>query len=307
MSFEKYLPCSFCSWIDEYGKDASDITICLNKMMYISVMGRIIDSPYYVSSEIFNSILNKMCNGSIYANQHTLKQGYLTLKDGHRVGVSGNMVKNEAGNSYMREITALNIRISRNIPDAAKSVESHILHGRYIYNTLIIAPPSAGKTTLLKDIALKLGNNFRTGIVDERGEFDGIKSNSGHIFTIEGATKHEGILSLLRSMAPEIIITDEVGTEEDENAIFTLINAGVKIICTAHGYDERDIMRRQVFRKLINDRVFEKLIVLSQRNGPCTIEKIIDTREMINVDKNIRNDSGYDIINFDRNYDGKRA
>lgn len=307
MSFEKYLPYHFCNWINEYGKDASDITICLNKLMYISVKGRIVDSPYYVSEEIFNSILNKMCNGSIYANQQTLKQGYITLKDGHRVGVSGNIIKNETGNRYMREITALNIRISRNIPDVVKSVEKYILHNRYIYNTLIIAPPSAGKTTLLKGIALKLGENFRTGIVDERGEFDGIKNDSGHIFTIEGASKHEGILSLLRSMAPEIVITDEIGTVEDENAIFMLINAGVKIICTAHGYDVCDIMRRQVFRKLINECVFEKLIVLSQRNGPCTVEKVIDTQEMMDIDKNIGNGSGYDIINFDRNCNVKRA
>ena len=280
MEFSKYLPVDFCNWFKTYSDTASDITVCRNENIFISVNAALIESQCFITDKEFDVIVGKLCNGSLYANQNTLRKGYLTLNGGHRIGMTGTLSRNENGLTFLRDITAFNIRISRNIPDAAKNIEPYIRCGRDVFNTLIIAPPSAGKTTALKDIAIKLGQSMRVGVVDERGEFDGIKKNGSHIFIIKGASKHEGILSLLRSMSPQVIITDEIGTENDEIAIFKLLNAGVKIICSAHGYDENDVMRREIFKSLIQSHAFERLVVMSRKEGPCSVDKIINTQEM---------------------------
>lgn len=277
---EKYLPEAFCKSIVMYGKDVTDITLAQNENMYLSVSGTIIDTDCFVTRELLDSIVAKMCNGSIYASQATLKQGFITLDDGCRVGTVGTVVTDSDGRvTHLRDISAINIRIARIVPGAANKIICHIRSGSKVYNTLIIAPPAAGKTTVLKDLAMQLGDMFRIGIADERGEIVQKENIGRHVFAMRGGLKHDGILAMLRSMSPQIIMTDEIGTKEDERAIFKLLNAGVKVICTAHGYDEKDILRREVFRQLVKEKAFERLIVLSGRNGPGTVEKFINTEE----------------------------
>ena len=176
----------------------------------------------------------------------------------------------------MRNITALNIRISKEVVGAANEIMKYLHSGNRVYNTLIVAPPSGGKTTLLRDISRNLGEIYRVGIVDERSEIGNGKNIGKHTFVLDGCSKKEGIGILLRSMSPQVIITDEIGTKEDEEAIERLINAGVKIICTAHGYGIEDVKRRNAISALINEKVFEKIIILSMRCGPGTIEDVIE-------------------------------
>lgn len=279
MNYEKYLPKDFCDWLRLYAADASDITLILNRNMFISCKGSIKQSPCMTTEEILAKVLNKLCNGSIYANQGTLKKGYITIDGGSRVGVTGTAVTDDDGKVvYMRDITSINIRIKRNVLGAADGIMQHIAIGNTIYNTLIIGPPSSGKTTALQDIARQLGNRFKVGIADERSEIAQDGDMGKHTFYLKGASKNEAITMLLRSMAPQVIITDEIGTIEDEIALEKLINAGVKVICSAHGFDESDLARRPVFKSLFENGVFERIIVLSDRLGYGTAEKIIDTR-----------------------------
>lgn len=278
---EKYLPKNLCEELSVYEKEITDITLSVNENMYINVGSKIIDTDCFITRGLLDSIVAKMCNGSIYANQATLKRGFITLENGCRVGMVGTAVTSEDGSvSHLRDITAINIRIARIVPGAADKIIAHVRSGRNVYNTLIVAPPAAGKTTILRDLAMQLGETFRIGIADERGEILQEGKSGKHVFAMRGCLKHDGILSMLRSMSPQIIMTDEIGTEEDEQAVFKLLNAGVKIICTAHGYSEKDILRREVFRKLIFEHAFERLVVLSNRNGPGTVEKLINTRSI---------------------------
>lgn len=276
MNFTRYLPEDMCGWIDLNAKSASDITLISEKNMYITVNGINIISPFYVSDNDLKRIVERLCGGSIYANQNTLKYGYITDENGCRVGVCGTSIYDEDNKpKFLRDITAVNIRVARDVKGASDDVIGYIFDGKKVKNTLIVSPPSAGKTTLLRDIARSLGNSLRVGILDEREEIAKSDDMGRFTFCVKGCGKYDGILNMLRSMAPEVIITDEIGTEDDEIAIEKLIDSGCKIVCSAHGYDEKDILRRSTFKRLVDERIFERIIVLSKRNGVGTVEKII--------------------------------
>lgn len=277
---EEYLTREMCRWVNLYRDSVTDVTLIGGENMYMSVGGSIVDTDCYVSYDALGGIVSSLCKGSIYANQPTLKKGYITLENGFRVGMTGTAVTDEEGRiTHLRSISAVNIRISRVVSGASEKIIRNIYNGNKIYNTLIIAPPGAGKTTVLRDIAVQLGKNFRVGIADERCEIMPMQVAYKHVFVMRGAKKHDGMQSMLRSMSPQVIATDEIGTKEDEEAILSLVNAGVKIICTAHGYSEEDVLRRNVLRRLVEEKIFETIIVLSKKSGPGTVEKIIHTKE----------------------------
>lgn len=278
---EEYLTPKMCRWVNLYKDSVTDVTLQEGCNMYLSVSGGIVDTDCFVSKDLLYTITTALCNGSIYANQQTLKKGFITLKNGYRVGMTGSAVVKEDGEiSHLRNINAVNIRISRVVEGAAKEIINYIYDNKNVLNTLIIAPPGAGKTTILRDIAEQLGKNLRIGIADEREELFAEGHVIKHGFVMRGAKKSDAMLLMLRSMAPQVIITDEIGTREDEEAIFKMANAGVKLICTAHGYDENDVLKRDVFKELIKEQIFELIVVLSNKNGPGSIEKIIHTREI---------------------------
>lgn len=277
---EEYLTKKMCDWVNLYKDSITDITLAENENMYMSINGSIVDTDCFVSDTMLASIVSSLCKGSVYANQATLKKGFITLDNGCRVGMTGTAVADENGNiTHLRSISAVNIRISRAVHSAAKDIIGHIQKGGQVFNTLVIAPPGAGKTTMLRDIAVNLGRSLRVGVSDERDEIIPQGAKYKHVFVMRGMTKSDGMISMLRSMSPQVILTDEIGTKEDEIALLKLINSGVKVVCTAHGYSEKDLLRREVFKQLINENVFETIIVLSARNGPGTVEKIINTRE----------------------------
>lgn len=274
MNFTKYLPEKLCRWIDMYSKEASDITLFSGKNAVVSLAGQNKESSCFLSKEEFDNVVAKICKGSLYANQESMKQGYIT-DDGCRIGVCGTSVYDGGKMMYMRDITALNIRVARDIKGVSDGVINYIFDGETVKNTLIVAPPSCGKTTMLRDIGRNLGEYLRVGIVDEREEIV-INNDIGKFtFFVKKCSKYDGVLNLLRSMSPQVIVTDEIGTREDEEAVQKLINAGCKIICTAHGYDERDVMRKPAIKKLTDENIFELIIVLSSKNGVGTVEKII--------------------------------
>lgn len=235
-----------------------------------------------LTMECLRRSLDRMCQNSIYASQNELKNGFITLPGGHRAGVCGKAVVGREGISALSDISSINLRIAHEIRGAADGVMDYITEGG-ISNTLVISPPGCGKTTLLRDIARQLAGEkylYRVGIVDERSElaamYRGVPQNDvGDLSDVyDACPKAEGIMMLLRAMAPDVIITDEIGALPDAGAIYSLINAGVKIICSAHGYDRDDLMRREGISSLIRDGVFGRIIVLSRRNGAGTIEKL---------------------------------
>ena len=222
----------------------------------------------------------------IYAFDEELKNGYITLRGGHRVGMSGKAVLEQGQIRTLKYIKSFNFRISREVIGAADKIIPFIISGQNICHTLILSPPQMGKTTLLRDIARKISNGFpgfkgvKVGIVDERSEiagcWHGLPQKSVGIKTdiLDGCPKAAGIMMMIRSMSPRVIITDEIGRAEDAMAIHEALNAGISIITSAHASDIQDALARPILSGLLENQIFERIVVLGNSLGVGTLEKI---------------------------------
>jgi len=220
-----------------------------------------------------------------------IRNGYITLPGGHRVGVTGQAVLDGGKVKTFKHISGLNFRIAREIPGCADKILPFIINkDGGIANTLIISPPKAGKTTILRDIVRQLSTpvvkkgfrGYRISLIDERSEiaccFEGVPQNDVGIKTdvLDGCPKAYGIMVMLRTMSPEIIAFDEIGKAEEVSAIKEAINSGVAVITTAHGKNLEDIKKRPTLRKLFQEGFFHRYIILGFGSGAGTLEQVWD-------------------------------
>lgn len=243
---------------------------------------------YIATNEDMKEILVKISNYSLYAYEEEIKQGYITIKGGHRIGLAGECVISQGEIKTIKNISSLNIRISKEVPGCSNKLMPMITEGDRIYNTLIVSPPKCGKTTILRDIAKNISNGMYTiklkgkkvVIIDERSEvaasYNGIPQMNVGIRTdiLDNCLKKTGMLMAIRSLSPEVLICDEIGTLGEIEALNMAFNSGVNIIVTVHGYDIEDIYGRKALKELIDEEILERIIVLSNRKGAGTIEKV---------------------------------
>ena len=267
-----------------------EIRIKINKPIIYEVGMKEVISSYIVTQEDLKGILQRMSEFSIYAFEEEIKRGYITIKGGHRIGICGRCIIENNKIKTIRDIASLNIRICREIIGCANKIMPYIIQNHHIDNTIIISPPKCGKTTLLRDIARNLSNGMekydyngqKVCIIDERSEigacYKGMPQMRVGIRTdvLDGSPKSEGIMMAIRSMSPEVIICDEIGTYDDMDSIIMALNSGINLITTIHGFGIEDLFRRNVFKKLIDNKVFKKAIVLNNKNGVGTIDYIYD-------------------------------
>ena len=271
-----------------------------NRDFFVRNDGKLISTDngaYIVTNQDTASILQLISDHSIYAIEEELRNGYITLKGGHRVGFTGKGVLEGGNIKTLKYISGFNFRISREIKGVANKVIPYITNRGEVFHTLIISPPQCGKTTLLRDIIRQISDGNTTlglrghkvGVVDERSElagcYKGVPQNDIGLRTdvLDGCPKAKGMIMLIRSMSPNIIATDEVGTREDIFAIEEALNAGIKIITTVHGKNLEEVSRRPILKDLINNRVFQRIIILSNRLGTGTLEKILDGDNYKNI------------------------
>lgn len=228
-------------------------------------------------SEILQ-IVERLCENSIYAYKNQICEGFITVKGGHRVGLTGSCVIENGKIVNVKYISSLNFRIAREVLNCSTRVLREIIdiENKSIYNTIIVAPPGRGKTTILRDVIRRLSNgideiNFKgktCGVVDERGEiaamYKGVPQNDVGIRTdiIENVTKNQGIHMLVRTMAPEIIACDEIGSSDDVEAIHYALYSGVKGIFTMHGKNIEDIKNNRQIYELIENTEIQKVVFL---------------------------------------------
>jgi stage III sporulation protein AA len=252
------------------------------------LVSREIKTGYIVSENDILRTMASISDNSIYAFEEDIKKGFITLPGGHRVGLSGQVLAQAQEVQTIKNFSGICIRVAREVHNAARPVLPYVCPGPYnrAVNTLIISPPRAGKTTVLRDLARIISNGGKgipphnVVIVDERSElagcYEGIPQLNVGMRTdvLDGCPKALGMQMALRSLAPQVIITDEIGRKEDFYAIRDCINAGVTVISSIHAGSVQELQRRPLMQDLLKSGVFKIGILLGRQRGPGTIKEI---------------------------------
>lgn len=231
-----------------------------------------------------------MAGFSLYAFEDEMRQGFLTIQGGHRIGIAGKIVMEGEHIRNVKHISFMNIRLSHQIKGCADAILPYVIQREEVCHTLIISPPGCGKTTLLRDLIRQLsdGSSYlegkTVGVVDERselgGSYMGVPQNDLGIRTdlLDCCPKAEGMMMLIRAMSPDIIAVDEIGDYRDIGAIESVIHCGCKLLTTIHGTSIDDIRKKPLMEKLMKEHVFERYIILRDSHHVGQISKIFDER-----------------------------
>ena len=245
------------------------------------------DRNFIVSQRSIYDTFRRLCDYSVYSRQDEIKNGFITVKGGHRVGLCGTAVLTDGKISALNDIASMNVRIARQIFGVSEEIISHL----YPFDSgiLIAGMPSSGKTTLLRDLArsLSLGigcHVMKTAVIDERGELSGTYSGSayndmGLSDVLNGYPKGEGIIHAIRAMSPQIIICDELGTYEDCRLVSQGFNAGATVIASIHAGSYDELLKRKQAVELLKTGAFGNIVILSSANSPCKIAEFIKVGE----------------------------
>lgn len=285
----KIIPGSIVDYITKNNEmnNVQEIRFRINKPCIIQCKDREHVTDVIISKEEMGAILQKISNYSVYAFEEDIKQGFITFKGGHRIGLCGECVIENRKIKTIKNISSLNIRISREIIGCADGLLPYLIEDGKILNSIIISPPKCGKTTLLRDLAriISSGNKItgkKISLMDERSEIaacaSGVPQMNVGIRTdvFDGCIKSEGIMMAIRSMSPEVIICDEIGTLKDVESILMAYNCGVNLICSIHGDSLEDYINRLVFKELIESNIFKRGILLLDRQKPGNITAVYD-------------------------------
>lgn len=258
-----------------------EIRVRAEKPVIINLGNMEIVLKYVVTAAEILNIMQNICNNSVYAYQNQISSGFITLPGGNRVGISGNVVVKDNVVTNISYIYSLNFRISHQVKGASDELIRYILDTKNnsVYNSLIVSPPGCGKTTIIRDLTKKLSDgipeiNFKginVCVVDERGEIAalnrGIAYNDVGIRTdiLDNLPKSVGIRMAVRSMAPKVIVADEIGNKEDVDIINYAACSGVACIFTAHGYSMEDLLKSIEISQILNLKIIKRVIFLDEK------------------------------------------
>lgn len=248
------------------------------------------EKGYQIQAEDVRETMEYIGNYSLYAYEEELRQGFLTVQGGHRVGIAGKAVLENEKVRGIRHISCINVRVAHQQKGCADKVIPYLMKQGSFCHTLIVSAPRCGKTTLLRDIIRQISDGTKdrpgltVGVVDERSEiagcYLGVAQNDVGIRTdvLDCCPKAEGMMMLIRSMSPEVVAVDEIGTSEDIHAIEYAMQCGCKLIASVHGLDMEEASRKPVLGELIRRRMFERYVVLGNGRRPGEIRGIYDER-----------------------------
>ena len=225
-------------------------------------------TDYLVTNIDIRNIMSKMMNYSLYAYDEEIRQGYITIKGGHRVGLCGSCVLEGEKIKTINNISSINIRVSKQVIGCSDGIFPYLISNGEPENTVIISPPKCGKTTMIRDLARNFSKHFKVCIIDERSEIGGLSFGKSSLDIgirtdiLDNCPKDKGIMMAIRSMSPDIIICDEIGTYNDMESILSSICCGIKIITTIHGKDENDLYDRPVFKNILTNNAFQRGVIL---------------------------------------------
>ena len=264
-----------------------------NKEFYVredGTLGGNRENAYIISKNEIKETMEYISNYSLYAYEEEMKQGFITIQGGHRIGLAGKVIMEKDMIKSMKYISFINVRLSHQMKGCADGILPYMIEENNVKHTLIISPPRCGKTTLLRDMIRQLSNGTEyfkgvtVGVVDERSEigacYMGVPQNELGVRTdiLDCCPKAKGMLMLIRTMSPQVMAVDEIGSREDIEAIEYVINCGCKLIATVHGSSIEDIRTKPLLRELLQEHVFERYIILNNKRKVGMVTEIFDSQ-----------------------------
>ncbi len=265
-----------------------EMRVRADRPVLVSGGGREYRSRQTLTAAQVGEILAYISNYSLYAYEEEIRRGFLSLPGGHRVGLAGRTVLEQGRIKTLTEISSLNIRFAHEIKGCADGLLPFLWKGEMLLHTLIVSAPGYGKTTLLRDCIRQISNGCgrhagkTVGVVDERseiaGNFRGTPGNDLGLRTdvLDGCPKSEGIMMLIRSMAPEVVAVDEVGSREDIAALTSAMHCGCVLLATIHGGTMEELYQKPELEEMMEQRMFRRFVLLEQGRKPGKIGRILD-------------------------------
>lgn len=268
------------------------ILIFQNREYYVGNSGGLtknVKEAFIMTKGELRETMEYISNYSLYAYEEEIRQGFITIQGGHRIGIAGKTVVDNESIRSIKYISFINIRLSHEIKGCADDIMPYISDALGIHQTLIVSPPRCGKTTLLRDLVRQLSNGTNgydgvtVGVVDERSEigacYMGEPQNDLGIRTdvLDCCPKAKGMMMFIRTMSPTVVAVDEIGSREDLNAMEYVMNCGCKLIATVHGTSMADIKTKPVLRQMVEEKMFERYVVLNNRGKIGNIAAIFDS------------------------------
>lgn len=260
---------------------------------FLGPAGELVTDParaWIPEDDLAQKMVQRVAQGSLYALDEELRQGFITLPGGHRLGLAGQVVADGRGHR-LAHVSAVNLRIARERPGAASPILAVLARRRWLppWPSLLLAgPPGSGKTTLLRDLVRvasegseELGlAGMRVGLVDERSEVAachrGVPRNrvGPRTDVLDRIPKAKGLMQLIRTMDPQLVATDEIGSQEDAGAVLEARKAGVLVLATAHAGSLEELAARPGLRALLDQDAFDAVCFLDRRPRPGTLASI---------------------------------
>jgi len=226
-----------------------------------------------------------LCEHSVYAHQEELRNGYISTRNGCRAGVAGFAVVDKGEVLSVRNVTSVCIRVARRHDGCAARLAARLSENGRIHSALICGEPSSGKSSILKDLARIFSSGealkrFRTSVVDERGELS-FGGGLAECDVLLNCPKAVGIGQAVRCLAPDVVLFDELGSEDEIGAVTAGLYSGVAAITTAHCRDAAALMRRPGLMQAIRGGAFDYIVMLEGRQAPGVVSRIIPVAEMV--------------------------
>lgn len=260
----------------------SEIRLRVNKPIFIHYNGVyqfLAKNSYLVSACDIEEVILRLTKHSVYAYEDNIRQGFLTGDAGERVGLCGTCVFERGNILTIKDITSLCIRVPRQVFGIADFLFKSIF-ANGIVNLLVVSPPGMGKTTLLREIARQISTKSTKNILvlDEKNELFSLNSFDLGITTdvLSNVDKAYGFTKGVANLRPDVIVCDELSSKTDvEGANFASLS-GVKVIASAHASTIEDLRRKPTFNMLFDNKIFDYAVILSDRLGLGTVEKVIN-------------------------------
>lgn len=249
---------------------------------------------YITTRQELERTLHILSQNSLYAWEDQMRNGFITIPGGHRVGIVGRGVLDKGRIKTLKDISGLNYRVGREVLGCSGAILPFLINDNRVMNCLVVSPPQCGKTTLLRDIIRQVSHGIRSlnfpgvnvGLVDERSEIAGMYLGQPQFDiglrtdVLDACPKAEGMMMMIRAMSPVVIATDEIGRKDDLEALYHALQSGVSVIATVHGSSFEEIKDRPVLAELLQGRFFQRLVFLSRKKGPGTLEAVLDGRTL---------------------------